>query len=54
MKPGEKVDITDAYGREMGVVKREDKLGNFTQLRIKSSREFQVVRGDLHNGSNSN
>ncbi|MCG1027035.1 carbon storage regulator [Virgibacillus halodenitrificans] len=46
----------DAQEREIEieVVKREDKLGNFTQLRINAPRVFQIVRGELHNGSNSN
>nr|WP_240456730.1 carbon storage regulator [Virgibacillus halodenitrificans] len=35
-------------------MKREDKLGNFTKLRINAPREFRIVRGELYNGSNSN
>ncbi|WP_254844408.1 carbon storage regulator [Virgibacillus halodenitrificans] len=53
-KPGEKVDMIDAQGREIEVVKREDKFENFTQLRINAPREFQIVHGELHDGSNSN
>lgn len=54
-KPGEKIYIIDAQGREIEieVVKREEKLSNFTQLRISAPQEFQIVRGEIHNGSNS-
>ncbi|MBD1221292.1 carbon storage regulator [Virgibacillus halodenitrificans] len=55
-KPGEKLHIIDAQGREIEieVVKREDEFGNFTQLRINASRVLQIVRGEIHKDSNSN
>ncbi|WP_010648149.1 carbon storage regulator [Oceanobacillus massiliensis] len=55
-KPGEKVYLIDEQGRkiEIEVVKREEKLSNYTQLRISAPREFQIVRGEIYNGSDSN
>lgn len=55
-KPGEKIYIVDTQGRdiEIEVVKREEKLSNFTQLRISAPQEFQVVRGEIYSGSSSN
>lgn len=54
-KPGEKIYIIDSQGREIEieVVKREEKLSNFTQLRISAPQEFQIIRGEIHKGNNS-
>lgn len=54
-KPGEKIYIIDAQGREIEieVVKRDEKLSNFTQLRISAPQEFKIVRGEIYNGNNS-
>ncbi|WP_100010143.1 carbon storage regulator [Lentibacillus sediminis] len=50
-KPGEKVFLVDDQGREVEieVVSREDKLSNYTQLRISAPRDFQIVRGEIYN-----
>lgn len=50
-KPGEKVFLVDDQGREVEieVVRREDKLSNYTQLRISAPRDFQIVRGEIYN-----
>ncbi|OZU88225.1 carbon storage regulator [Virgibacillus indicus] len=55
-KPGEKIYIVDSQGREIEieVVKREEKLSNFTQLRISAPSEYQIIRGEIYEGSNSN
>ncbi len=54
-KPGEKIYIIDSQGREIEieVVKREEKLSNFTQLRINAPQEFKIVRGEIYDGNNS-
>jgi len=54
-KPGEKVYIIDTQGREIEieVVRREEKLSNFTQLRINAPQDYKIVRGEIYNGSNS-
>jgi len=54
-KPGEKIYIIDTQGREIEieVVKRDEKLSNFTQLRINAPQEFKIVRGEIYNGNNS-
>lgn len=54
-KPGEKVYLIDDQGREIEieVVKREEKLSNFTQLRINAPQDFQIIRGEIYNGSDS-
>jgi len=54
-KAGEKIYIIDAQGREIvvEVVKRDEKLSNFTQLRISAPQEFKIVRGEIYNGNNS-
>lgn len=55
-KPGEKVYLIDDQGREIEieVVRREEKLSNYTQLRISAPRDFQILRGEIYNGSDSN
>ena len=54
-KPGEKIYIIDTQGREIEieVVKREEKLSNFTQLRISAPQEYNIVRGEIYDGNNS-
>jgi len=54
-KPGEKVYIIDAQGREIEieVVKREEKLSNFTQLRINAPQDYKIIRGEIYSGNNS-
>jgi len=54
-KAGEKIYIIDAQGREIEVevVRRDEKLSNFTQLRISAPKEFNIVRGEIYNGNNS-
>ncbi|HLS07970.1 carbon storage regulator [Lentibacillus sp.] len=54
-KPGEKIYLVDDHGREIEieVVKRDERLSNYTQLRISAPQEFNIIRGEIHNGSNS-
>ena len=54
-KPGEKIYPIEAQGREIEieVVKRDEKLSNFTQLRISAPQEFKIVRGEIYDGNNS-
>ncbi|WP_084822496.1 MULTISPECIES: carbon storage regulator [Oceanobacillus] len=46
---GEKIFLTDENGLkiEIEVVKREEKLSNFTQLRINAPRHINIVRGEI-------
>lgn len=54
-RPGEKIYIIDSQGREIEieVVKREEKLSNFTQLRIDAPQDYKIVRGEIYDGNNS-
>lgn len=54
-KPGEKIYIIDSQGREIEieVVRREEKLSNFTQLRIDAPQDYKIVRGEIYDGNNS-
>jgi len=54
-KAGERIYIIDAQGREIEVevVRRDEKLSNFTQLRISAPQEFTIVRGEIYNGNSS-
>lgn len=53
-KAGEKLFITDSNTGEkieIEIVKRDEKLGNFTQLRINAPRHFQIARGEIYHGN---
>ena len=54
-KPRKKIYIIDAQGRaiEIEVVRRDEKLSNFIQLRIDAPLEFKIVCGEIYNGNNS-
>lgn len=53
--PGEKVFIVDEQGREIEieVVKTSGEFTNQLKLRITAPQEFNIVRGEIYNGSNS-